>query len=289
MEVQKSLAYEAERLHDIFDPMGGYTFDLQEEKVKFGRVDAASGIRMRSKAGTSGDVLATVPDAALVLLLEKGNAWSKIQHGADVGYVKNEYMHYYSARNSVLTYTSLDGFASYRIGHTLAEYQAGQLSQAELIDLNNPDEEATATVNTGRDDLALNLRSTPGTDGAVLAALPNGEAVRPLLEAGEWTLVDYNGLRGYLMAQYLERDDGEDDTAAVRLDEGLLQAIVKPRYDDRAQVYDADSDDTVILGSLKAGLFVNVIESTESGWSHINYQGHEGYMRDEDMVFLNGV
>ena len=288
-EVQKTLAYEVEHLHDIFDPMGGYDFELQQETVRFGWVSAPSGIRIRSKPGTNGDVLAMVPDRALVLQLEKSGDWSRVQHGNDVGYVKNDYMHFHTAQNAILTYTSIDGYASYRIGHTETEYLLGELSKAELIDLDIPDEDNTANVNTGQDDLKLNLRSAPGTDGDVIGMLPNGTQVRPLLDSGEWTLVDYNGLRGYLMRQYIVRPTEEDKGQNDGQDHAALLAIVKPVHGSKAQVYDADSDDAVILGGLKGGVYVNVIESTENGWSHISYQGHEGYMRDEDLVFLNGI
>ena len=62
VEVQKALAYEVERLHDLFDPLGGYSFDMQQEKVKFGCVAAESGIRIRSKPRNNGDVLGHAPD-----------------------------------------------------------------------------------------------------------------------------------------------------------------------------------------------------------------------------------
>lgn len=289
IEVQKSLAYEVERLHDIFDPMGGYSFGLQEEMVEFGRVEAASGIRIRSKPSKSGIVLGHVPDGAVVILLEKSGDWSLIHHGSDEGYVKNEYMRYFTVPNDIMTYTSLDGFASYRIGHTRAEYLAGDISEAERINLDLPDAADTVTVNTGRDDLMLNLRQIPDAGGAVLSMLPNGTQVRPLIRAGDWTLVDYNGVRGYLMDQYILRPTEGDDGQAVSSNSDALLAIVKPLHGDKAQIYDADSDDAEILGSLKGGAYVSVIENTDEGWSHISYQGHEGYMRDEDLVFLAGV
>ena len=289
VEVQKALAYEVERLHDIFDPLGGYSFDMQQEKVKFGCVAAPSGIRIRSKPGTNGDMLGHVDDKALVLLMEKGGEWSLIRHGKLEGYVKNDYVHFYNAQNTVLTYTSLDGYASYRIGRSQAEYLAGELSMAELNDLDAQGEEATAIVNTGIEDRMLNLRTAPTPEGAVLGMLPNGTQVRLVLDVGDWYLVDYSGTRGYLMKQYTTLPKQEDGGEVVGQELRTVLAMVKPRYGSKAQIYDSDSDDAEVLGSLKGGLHVDVVESKEDGWCHIRYKGHDGYMRDEDMLFLNGV
>ena len=224
------LAYEVEHLHDLFDPMGGYHWDTLEETVDFGRVRAASGIRIRSEPTGLSDVLGHVPDRAVVILLEKSREWSRIRHGQAEGYVKNEYMDYFTAQNEVVTYTSADGYASYEIGRTREQYMNGEVSQADLIDLNNPDEEADAIVNTGRDDVMLNLRQIPSSEGAVLGMLPNGAHARPLLDMGEWMLVDCNGTRGYLMTQYIARPEEESAVSVVTQDNATLTARVKPLH-----------------------------------------------------------
>ena len=287
VEVQKALAYEVEHIHDLFDPMGGYSFDMKQETVKFGCVAADSTIRIRSKPGTNGDVLGRVPSNALVILLDKGGVWSLVHHGNVEGYVNNDYMRFFTAENTVLTYTSLDGYATYTLGHTQEEYLAGALTRQEQVDLDVADADVFATVNIGRTDVKLNLRNAPSPEGAVIDMLPDGTQVRPLLEMGEWTLVDYNGARGYLMSQYILRPDPEKDAQEAVLNGQTVLAMVKPKYGSKAQIYDSDSDAAAVLGRLKGGLHVDVIESTQEGWSHILYKGHEGYIRSEDLLFLN--
>ena len=291
VQVQKALAHEVSRVHDIFDPLGGFSFDSQEETVDFGRVEALSGIRLRAEPNTHSEVLAHVSNNALVLQLEKGGEWSKVQHGKDTGYVKNEFMSYFTSPNYTFTYTTPDGYSSYHIGHTQAEYLIGQLPEAELFNVDAESEDPTAIVNTGRDDVMLNLRAEPTTGENVLEMLPNGAQVRPLLDDGEWELVDHNGTRGYLMNQFLIRpsEDEGDQAVDVGLDHTVLRAMVKPLHGSKAQVYDADSDDAELLGSLKWGVLLDVIESPDNGWSRISYNGHQGYMRDEDLQFLNAA
>lgn len=117
------------------------------------------------------------------------------------------------------------------------------------------------------------LTDTPGA----LGMGSRGDAVRDL-QSRLRDLGIFNGeITGAYRADTVEQN-GE-----------RLQAVIKPRYGEKAQIYDADSDDGEIIGHMKAGLYVAVLENTESGWSHVTYQGHEGFMRDEDLVFLNGV
>ena len=54
---------------------------------------------------------------------------------------------------------------------------------------------------------------------------------------------------------------------------------------DKAAVYAEDSADADVLGGLANGTKVEVIQ-TMDGWSHIRLQGHEGYMREQDLKFL---
>ena len=53
------------------------------------------------------------------------------------------------------------------------------------------------------DGSALHLRELPSTDGAILAQMPNGAAVRILAEYNDWYSVFYDGLYGFAERRYL--------------------------------------------------------------------------------------
>ena len=125
--------------------------------------------------------------------------------------------------------------------------------------------------------MTLNLRQIPSPEGAVLGMLPNGAHARPLLDMGEWMLVDCNGTRGYLMTQYIARHEEDSAVSIVTQDNATLTARVKPMHGrHKAQVFDADSDDAEVLGHLKPNVQVDVIGSTENGWCHILYRNKIG-------------
>ena len=179
------------------------------------------------------------------------------------------------------------------------------------------------TVDTESDDITLNLREAPNTSSAILCALQNGEHAKVTLRSDEWTLVEYNGQHGYLLNRYLEfwsgpknalgdteesiesfesgdlQDAFEEETGASQQDEvdenafnfeedednAVEHAVVACDTAAKAPVFREDSEDATVLGSLGNGTKVDVI-STVDGWSLISYQGHQGYMKENDLKFV---
>lgn len=78
------------------------------------------------------------------------------------------------------------------------------LSVAEFlgVPLIDPEPLRTGTVRTqgGR----LNIRSAPSTESAILGQIPNGTEVTVTGQDGNWYVVQYNGITGYVFGQYLE-------------------------------------------------------------------------------------
>ena len=151
-----------------------------------------------------------------------------------------------------------------------------------------------ATVTTGDDTLPLNLREQPNTDSEIEEKLPNGTQVTVRQHASDWSLVDYNGTQGYLLNQYLDFWTGGENalqTVAmeedieVEEDDEIEHAEVASDEHSKASVYEEDSADAKVLGTLKNGTQVDVVQTID-GWSLISYQGHQGYMREQDLKFL---
>jgi N-acetylmuramoyl-L-alanine amidase len=49
----------------------------------------------------------------------------------------------------------------------------------------------------------LNIRATPSTDGTIIGSAPNGAIVQVRGRYEDWYVVDYNGLLGYVNANYI--------------------------------------------------------------------------------------
>ena len=299
-EIQKALYYESGKVDALFADCGGYRCDITGGRIALGRLTSDVGVRLREKPSAGSEALARLTPGDMVVVLEPAEAWNKVQHGRDVGYVNNKYLTYYPLDIYALAYTSDDGSVSYTIGYTEREYYNGASIPAAVFEdylasdgsLDNYQGINTyAKVNTDGEGVALNLREGPNTVSAVLAELPYGTEVKVLLRSSEWSLVEWEGQNGYLLNQYLEFwETAEDESGAASVpeedaDTATLPAMVLAMDGRYAQVYDVDSDDGEPLGRLENGERVVVMETVD-GWSRISYQDHIGYMKDEDLQFL---
>ena len=64
-----------------------------------------------------------------------------------------------------------------------------------------PEGNNTGYVNTNGGNLLL--RNSPSFDSGIIARIPNGSPVTIISRNDEWYLVEYNGLRGYVYANYI--------------------------------------------------------------------------------------
>ena len=181
-----------------------------------------------------------------------------------------------------------DEFSQY---YTSADFVSG--SDAEIINY--------VTVNTGDDQVSLNLRAEPDSQGEVLAKVPNGTNLRVLTLAEGWTKVGYGEAIGYLLNDYLSFYEGSaadltagdaadgsdvDDMADETIGEAIVATVLANADGSDAMVYDDGSDDANQLGTLGAGIQVDVVEIIEGdNWVRISYQGQQGYMKDVNLQF----
>ena len=303
-QVQKALCYEAGKVQAMFSQNEGYTCEETAGQINMGMIFSNVGIRMRSKPSSSGEILTRLSNGNIVVALESEGDFIKVQRGRKVGYVNGRYLECYPENIYELKYTATDGDLSYTIGNTERGYLAGANIQAEVFEdyltsggaLDDYKGISTFARVCTEEGVSLNLREGPNTSSAILAELPGDTQVKVLLQSTEWSLVEWEDRNGYLLNQYLEfwegPDGSEPEDAREEIPEasettaftGELPAMVVAMDGPSAPVYDVDSDDGNVLGTLKNGVRLVVVESTD-GWSQIRYEGHTGYMKDEDLQF----
>ena len=84
----------------------------------------------------------------------------------------------------------------------LGELFASQ--QADLPEL--AEGEVYATVRLATAFSTLNVRSSPSTDGEIVASLPSGARVIVVREEGEWSCIRTARVEGYVAGSYLTKD-----------------------------------------------------------------------------------
>ena len=299
--MQKALEYEAGKVQSLFGDTG-CELETTSGQLTMARTNISASIRLRAEPSSSSQALTSLTSENVVIALDRVKGWGHVQRRTNVGYVRDDFLDYYTQDVSSLTYSAEDDSKSYTIGYTTKEYLNGVSMPWEVFaDYLATDGQLEdyagmttyAQVNTDGPDVNLNLREAPNTSSAILAEVPYQTQVRVLLRSSEWSYVEYEGMNGYLLNQYLEfwgaKEDeaGEEAAAAVQAqgDNSVLPAVVKATTAKKAPVYDVDSEDANILGHLDDGTHVEVIETVD-GWSHISLQGHEGYMKDADLQFM---
>ena len=275
-----------------------------DEEIYMGTINCELGVRLREEASTTSDKKGLLRLGDVVVAIERVGDWSRVQKGKNSGYVMNKYVDFYPQTISSLKYVSQSGSSEYTIGYPAQDYLSGADRPADIFldyltsggSLDNYDNLVEyATVSTDSDDVTLNLRESPNTESAILDVLKNGAQVRVLTHSEEWSQVSYDGATGYLLNRYLEFWNGgenalqekEEDDEPVIVEEvdQIEHAVVDCDSAKKAAVYAEDSADAKVLGGLANGTKVDVLQ-TRDGWSRISLQGHEGYMREQDLKFL---
>lgn len=296
--VQKAIYYEAGHLAGSFTGLGDYSATVAERKLTLGEVSCRVGIKLRAEPSDKAEALMSLRDGDAVIGLDYGDTWSRVRKGGVTGYVMNQFMRYAAVAVPVVTYADESGQVRYTLGVADGSENPARKFEAYLAsggDLNAYDDLALhATVATG-EGRSLNLRATPSADGAILTAIPGGEAVRVLLKSAEWSLVQRGDDRGYALNEYLNywyapREDSDADTdevpqPAVLGDEGMEAATVQPVGGGAATVYESADEGSAVLGHLPQDTPVDVLE-TADGWSLIQYKGHRGYVQEGDLRFI---
>ena len=263
-------------------------------------------IIVREGPSTESASVGKLRDGDTMQVLGVDGNWVNVAKDSANGYVLKKYLTALTQYNVVLKYSG--NGATYQIGHTAAEYQAGAQNFADEFSKYYTSDDFSSeasqevvgfvTVNTGSEDVSLNLRAEANSGAEVLTKVPNGTSLRVLSEEVGWTKVGYGEEIGYLLNDYLDFWEGvasdveaqtsEEDTAETDEDtaETILASVIDNADGSRAILYDSGSEDANQLGTLSAGVQVEVVEIVEGdNWVLVSYEGQQGYMMDSNLQF----
>lgn len=120
----------------------------------------------------------------------------------------------------------------------------------------------------------LRLRAKPNTDAEILATAAYGDRVVIIRQAGDWYLVDYNLLIGYVHSDYVS----VADKANIELGEGIVEgAAVNLRAKPDAS--------SAHLATLNMGDTAYII-GFNCGWYKVQYEGQTGYIRSDLLALM---
>lgn len=319
-EIQQAIYYQLGELEETFGESIP-SVELVTEEIAKAKLNSSANIIIRSEPDTDSDRLGKIAQGETMTVLGVDGKWANISYNGVTGYIYKKYLgDAVTEYNYILQYTGADGTV-YRIGHTLEEYAQGAKSIAgEMEDVlagesfaaeNHADTVEYVTVNTGADNVNLNLRATADSSGEILTEVPNGTQLRVVDTEGEWTKVGYDNHIGYLLSEYLTFWEGGADALeqeAVTLDsvddvDGALQSmggkayatVVNPEGSAenrklRPYLYAEPKLKADKYTTMPEGVEVEIVEYIEDeendlNWLKVNYLGQTGYMRDICLQF----
>lgn len=248
-----------------------------------GVVDA-DGLRLRSEASTNSNVVAMVYQGGQVDVLEpEQDGWYKVEYNGKVGYMSAEFLVVTPAAPEELPLVQADE------PETAGQDEAAEQTEAAPA---VQSEEAPADLGSGKVSLhsgTLNLRSTPSTDSACLASIPNGTILTLEAEENGWYKVVFSGVTGYVSGDYIVKTDEEPSAPSHSSETGLAVVELAKKYLGCPYVYGATGPKSFDCSGFTYFIFKQVGHPIARGGSSQFYQGtsvSKNELQPGDLVFF---
>ena len=305
-EIQQALYHQVEKLEETFGAGSVPKPEVITEEITMAQLVSENNIIIRSQPDSDSKNLGKLTNGDTMVLNASKGDWSSITVGTVEGFIKTKYLQPFNTYNILLKFNA-DG-KSYQLGHTMEEYKAGAKKAADEFSIYYASEQFVSsveekvdyvTVNTGSDEVKLNLRASASGDSEVLAQVPNGTSMRALAVENGYTKVGFDEQIGYLLNDYLiawqgsvgeiESTEVIEESYASSLDteSGEIKAVVVlAGSDEVVEAYKEPSEDSKIAGKLEVGTTVEVVKiDSETGWVLVRYKKNEGYVQDTHLQF----
>ena len=212
----------------------------------------ADYLNIRSGKGTDTSIIGGLTQGSVVTILDNSDAnWVKIRTAGGIeGYVAREYL-------------------------------TGAETPSEPTTPETPSETTTATVNAD----VLNVRSGKGTDTSIIGTLQNGEIVTVLdnSDVGWVKIKPASGLEGYVAREYLTGTETPSEPTTPETPSETTTATVNA---DVLNVRSGKGTDTSIVGTIRNGETVTVLDNSDATWVKIKTSsGLEGYVHRDYLNF----
>lgn len=112
----------------------------------------------------------------------------------------------------------------------------------------------------------VNMREEPNTDAAVVTNLPIGQVVKIIEEVNDWSLVEYDGMRGYIRS----------DLLFVRSSKGRLAYALK----DGVYLRGAPGTSSYVITETEVGTPMT-IKQIIGEWYYVEYKGEIGFVQKD--------
>ena len=242
------------------------------------RVTTAQGsLNLRAQASAGSRVLRTIPQYAVIPVLEQGPLWCKTAYGGFTGYVMTSFLTFLTESQPT---------------PTPVQTQAPAPTAAPL-----PGGTAARVVTPGG---SLNLRASPRDTARVLRTIPQNDMVSLLSRGADWCQVAYGGVTGYVMTRFLSFDGGVPapvqpqatpaPAPAPSADPAALRPLASPvvgriiSTGGSLNLRDGCSTQARVLREMPRFDFL-LVTAVGDTWCAVEYEGQKGYCMTKYLEF----
>ncbi|MGM9988006.1 MAG: SH3 domain-containing protein [Bacillaceae bacterium] len=226
---------------------------ISEKTVNVG---VGVNLNVRSQGSISASIIGKLKHGSKVKVLSERSNWSQIQYNGETAFVHSDYLS--------------DGVSNSSIP------DSGDTVQ-KIVDVG--------------EGMNLNFRQSPSTSAAILGKIKHGTKINVHSSSNGWSVVTYNGKKGYVATQYLannlsSRPSYENKPvvdSSIKLKNMVVEASVG------LNVRNSPSMKGAIITTLRNGTIVGV-QSITNGWAKININNQVGYVSAQYLVdYLNST
>jgi len=245
-------------------PSGGN--DTQQPQPIYGIVKVTTSLNVRQGPGAQYGRIGSLSPNTRVQILEQNGEWYKIRAGNLEGYVHSDY---------VVLENGQQPPNSSGDGH-------GQQPPPPVDPPIPPSNEKKYAVVTAS---ALNVRSGPSTKNHRIGMVVRGNKLTVLEKAGEWYKIEYNGLTGYVLGDYIQLKDtntqlpsgGNTQPPGNNSGSVIAKGVVTAGT---LNVRSGAGTGFNIIGKLASNAAVDILEKVGS-WYKIKYGNTVGYVHGD--------
>lgn len=233
----------------------------------YARVTTTSG-SLNLRATKNGRVLRTIPQNAVILILEKGSEWCKTTYGSYTGFVMTKFL------------TFLSDAAT--LPPAATPTQAPEEDSGALY--------AQVTTASG----SLNLREKANQNATVLERIPQYTRIEVLAYGSVWCQVSYNGKTGFVMTAFLTLQGSIQSPTATLSPTPTIEASVVgtaawvSTSGGSLNLREAGKSGAKVITTIPNGTQLSVTQYG-SVWCAVIFNGQSGYVMTEFLRFASAA
>ena len=273
----------------------------KEAKADTDTVVAKEKVNVRAKATTDSKSLGQVRSGTELKRYKEKRGWSKVNYNGKAAWIKSEFLTVKetdpdedkaSAKKESEKETTAKADDSKKEDskkddskEESADSKDDRKSDSEKKDTDKKEESATkseAKTSTVYAKEKVNVRTKASTSAKSLGQVNGGTKLTQYEEKDGWSQVDYKGSKAWIKSEYLTTEEPEEkDEEPAQDTSSKLSNGQSVRLSSAVNIRKSMDESAGRVALAYSGERVTVVEVYANGWTKVNYDGKEGYMKTE--------